>query len=170
MTRQQAVAVAFADADRRVRDLPDELSAIVLGTPNGQWGSSDWWRAGSRTDMRGQRSSPVSTRRGEGLGALGPGRAHGARARRGGAALLRYGGHALAAGFSLDAANFGTFNELVCAAVAEQLGDAPRERVFSVDAVVNIADLTPELCEVLAHSSPADRGITSLSSPRSTAR
>ena len=45
------------------------------------------------------------------------------------APLLRYGGHKVAAGFSLDPSRFEEFAEVVSAAVAGQLGDPPREKL-----------------------------------------
>ena len=47
--------------------------------------------------------------------------------------LLRYGGHAAAAGFSLRAEDFGRFRDLISEACAEQAPGRPRERVFHVD-------------------------------------
>jgi len=73
-------------------------------------------------------------------------------------ALLRYGGHAAAAGFSLEPAQFEEFSELVCEAVAAQLGGAPRERVVAIDAGIVVADATPSLCRELARMEPCGLG------------
>ena len=159
ITRQKAVAEAFVDADRKVRALPDDLSAIVLG--DASWPMGIVGLVAGRIADRYARPTFVAC--------LDPAEAKGsARSVRGvhmvraldaaAPALLRYGGHAAAAGFSLDAANFDQFNALVCGAVAEQLGDAPRERVFTVDAVVEISELTSELCTVLATLEPCGQG------------
>jgi single-stranded-DNA-specific exonuclease len=74
------------------------------------------------------------------------------------AALRRYGGHAFAAGFSLDAARFEEFAALVMPAVAAQMGEAPPERVFRVDAVVEAAELVPDLCRELSALEPCGQG------------
>jgi len=157
--RQRVVATALADADSRVRELDDDLPAIVLG--DAAWPMGIVGLVAGRLADRYARPTFVAC--------LDPAEAKGsARSVRdvhivraldaAAPALLRYGGHAQAAGFSLDAANFGEFATLVSADVAGQLGDARRERVFPIDAAVAIGDLTPDLCRVLAHLEPCGQG------------
>src|SRR5258706_27074 len=69
-------------------------------------------------------------------------------------ALLRYGGHALAAGFSLDPKRFEEFTELLMPAVAAQLGDSAPARAFHADAVVTAPGLVPGPCRRLGALEP----------------
>jgi len=73
-------------------------------------------------------------------------------------ALLRYGGHAAAAGFSLEPSRFEAFRELVTAAVAAQLNGAERERVYAIDCEISPADATPSLCHALMELEPCGQG------------
>jgi single-stranded-DNA-specific exonuclease len=72
--------------------------------------------------------------------------------------LIRYGGHAAAAGFSLRAEDLEGFRELVSQACAEQAGDRRRERVFHVDSEIACLDATPELCGQLEMVEPCGIG------------
>lgn len=159
VTRQQAVATALDAAERVVGGLPEELPAIVLG--DADWPMGIVGLVAGRIAERYARPTFVAC--------LDPGEAKGsARSVRGvhivtaldaaAPALLRYGGHAQAAGFSLEAHRFDEFRERVSSAVAEQLGDAPREKVHTVDAAVALNDLTPELCAELAVLEPCGQG------------
>jgi len=119
-SRQEAVAAALAEAEVRVAELPDEAPAIVIGDPGWPMGS---WTGGRTPDgavlaphLRGL----PRPRRGQGIGSLGCG-VHIVRALDHAAStLLRYGGHAAAAGFSLRAEDFGRFRDLISEACAEQ--------------------------------------------------
>lgn len=73
-------------------------------------------------------------------------------------ALLRYGGHTAAAGFSLEASRFAEFRVLVSDAVAAQLGGTTRERVFAIDSEITAAGATPALCRELARLEPCGLG------------
>ena len=70
--------------------------------------------------------------------------------------LLRYGGHAAAAGFSLEASRFDEFRELITASVGEQNAGVERRRDFAIDCEISGIDVTPELCQ-RARSARAQR-------------
>jgi single-stranded-DNA-specific exonuclease len=72
--------------------------------------------------------------------------------------LLRYGGHAAAAGFSLRAEDFGRFRDLISEACAAQAAGRPRERVFHVDSEIGCADATLDLCAQLQGVEPCGIG------------
>jgi len=74
--------------------------------------------------------------------------------------LIRYGGHAAAAGFSLDTNRFGMFRELVCDAVSAQLDGAVRERVYAIDCEISGLEATPEVCRALALLEPCGQGFS----------
>ncbi|MFN2452183.1 MAG: single-stranded-DNA-specific exonuclease RecJ [Candidatus Dormibacteria bacterium] len=158
-TRQRAVAEALADAERQVAELADDLPAIVLGDaawPMGivglvagriaeRYARPTFVACLDATEAKGSARSVRGVHMVKALDAAAP-------------ALLRYGGHAAAAGFSLDATRFNEFRDMVTAAVAAQLGGAPRERLFKVDAAVTLAELTPDLCGTLAALEPCGQG------------
>ena len=73
-------------------------------------------------------------------------------------ALLRYGGHAAAAGFSLDASRFDEFRELISASVGEQNAGIERTRDFAIDCEISGIDVTPELCRALDQLEPSGQG------------
>jgi single-stranded-DNA-specific exonuclease len=157
--RKAAVATALADADRRVSELPDDLPAIVIGDPG--WPMGIVGLVAGRLAERYARPAFVACLDGE----EGKGSArsvHGVHLVHAldlaSAPLLRYGGHAAAAGFSVDPARFDEFAQLVTAAVSEQLGNAAREKVWRVDAVVEVADVSPRLCAALAALEPCGQG------------
>jgi single-stranded-DNA-specific exonuclease len=72
--------------------------------------------------------------------------------------LLRYGGHRVAAGFSLEAGRFDDFAAAVSAAVGAQLGGAARERVVAIDGEITAADCVPATCDVLDLLEPCGQG------------
>jgi single-stranded-DNA-specific exonuclease len=157
--RKDAVAVALEQAFERIAELPDDLPALVLGDP--AWPMGIVGLVAGRITEKFARPSFVAC--------LDPEEAKGsARSVRGvhvvkaldaaAPALLRYGGHALAAGFSLDARRFEEFAALLLPAVAAQLGDGAPARVFHIDTVVTAADLVPELCRELAALEPCGQG------------
>jgi single-stranded-DNA-specific exonuclease len=157
--RQAAVAIALAQAEEMVAALPEDTPAIVLG-------SADWPMgivglvAGRLTERYARPSFIVCLDPAE---AKGSGRSipsvHIVEALDGAAAtLLRYGGHKVAAGFSLDAARFDDFAAAVSAAVAAQIGDAPRERVIAIDAEITVADCVPATCDLLDLLEPCGQG------------
>jgi single-stranded-DNA-specific exonuclease len=157
--RREAVAAALEQAEERIADLPDDLPAVILGDPS--WPMGIVGLVAGRITERYARPSFVAC--------LDPDEAKGsARSVRGvhvvkaldaaAPALLRYGGHALAAGFSLQASRFQEFTDLLMPAIAAQLGGSKPERVFRVDAVVSAADLVPELCRELSALEPCGQG------------
>jgi len=157
--RQDAVARALSEAEEKVAALPEDAPAIVLGDE--RWPMGIVGLVAGRIAERYARPTFVACLAGEeakGSARSVPGvhivAALGAAA----SCLLRYGGHAAAAGFSLEPSRFGEFAAQVGAAVAEQLADAPRERVFAVDAAVSLDDLTPQLCAELSVLEPCGQG------------
>lgn len=157
--RQAAVARAMAEAEERVAELRDDVPAIVLG--DARWPMGIVGLVAGRLAERYSRPTFICSLEGE--EAKGSARSvrgvHLVRALGEAAGcLLRYGGHAVAAGFSLEPGRLEEFATKVSAAVASQLGEAPRERVHSVEATVGIADLVPELCSELALLEPCGQG------------
>jgi single-stranded-DNA-specific exonuclease len=157
--RRDAVARALEQAEERIASLPDDLPAVILGDPGWPMGIVGLV-AGRITEKYARPSFVACLDAEEAKGS--------ARSVRGvhvvkaldtaAAALRRYGGHAFAAGFSLDAARFEEFAALLMPAVAAQMGDAPPERVFRVDAVVEAAELVPDLCRELSALEPCGQG------------
>ena len=157
--RQQAVAVALAEAEERVAAIDDDAPAIVLGDPG--WPMGIVGLVAGRLAERYARPAFVACL--DAVEAKGSARSAGGvhivRALDGAApALLRYGGHAAAAGFSLDAARFDEFRELISAAVGEQNAGMERQRDFLIDCAVSGLDVTPELCRALDQLEPSGQG------------
>jgi single-stranded-DNA-specific exonuclease len=158
-TRQQAVAAALAEAEERVAEIADDAPAIVLGDPGWPMGIVGLV-AGKLMERYGVPAFIVclDPREAKGSGRSVPG-VHIVRALDHAApALVRYGGHAAAAGFSLQPADLDRFRDLVTEACAAQLGGRARERVFRVDAEIRCADATPELCRLLEAVEPCGVG------------
>ena len=158
--RQQAVAAAMTGAEQLVADLDDDSPAIVLGDPS--WPMGVVGLVAGRLAERYARPAFIAC--------LDPGESKGSarsvpgvhivHALDGAAhALLRYGGHAAAAGFSLDAARFEEFRRLVVDAVDAQLNGKPRERVFAIDCEISAAEATPDLCRALDLLEPCGQGV-----------
>jgi single-stranded-DNA-specific exonuclease len=158
-SRQQAVALAMADAERMVADLPDDAPAIVLGSPDWPMGIVGLV-AGRLTERYARPSFIVCLDPTEAKGsARSISGVHIVEALDGAAAtMIRYGGHRAAAGFSLDAARLPDFAAAVSAAVAQQLGDAPRERVVAIDGEITTADCIPLTCDMLDGLEPCGIG------------
>jgi single-stranded-DNA-specific exonuclease len=157
--RRDAVAAALEQAEERVAHLPEDLPAIILG--DAAWPMGIVGLVAGRITERYARPSFVACLDGE--EAKGSARSvrgvHVVKALDAAApALLRYGGHALAAGFSLEPRRFEEFAELLLPAVAAQLGDSTPARVFRVDAVVTAAELVPQLCRELSALEPCGQG------------
>jgi single-stranded-DNA-specific exonuclease len=157
--RQQAVSDALAQAEERVAELDDDAPAIVLGDPG--WPMGIVGLVAGRLVERYARPAFVACldpqeAKGSARSVFG---VHIVRALDGAApALLRYGGHVAAAGFSLRADRFAEFRTAVEASVAEQLGGRPRERVFEIDGEVSADAATPELCSALEAMEPCGQG------------
>jgi single-stranded-DNA-specific exonuclease len=156
--RKLAVARALAEAEARVAGLADDAPAIVLGDPG--WPMGIVGLVAGRLAERYARPTFIACLDAEAKGSARSVRGvHLVQALdRAAAPLLRYGGHAAAAGFSLDPARWEEFSDLISAAVAEQIGDAERERVFRIDATVELAALTPALAAELAVLEPCGQG------------
>jgi len=157
--RQQAVAIALAQAEEQVTRIDDGAAAIVLGDPG--WPMGIVGLVAGRIAERYARPTfiasldPVEAKG----SARSAGGVHIVRALDGAAAsLLRYGGHAAAAGFSLDAVRFDEFRELVTASVGEQNAGLERRRDFAIDCEISGIDVTPELCRALDQLEPSGQG------------
>jgi len=157
--RQQAVAVALAQAEERVAAIDDDAAAIVLGDP--EWPMGIVGLVAGRIAERYARPTFIAC--------LDPAEAKGSARSAGGVhivkaldgaatSLLRYGGHAAAAGFSLDASRFDEFRELVTASVGEQNSGVERLRDFAIDCEISGIDVTPELCQALDQLEPSGQG------------
>jgi single-stranded-DNA-specific exonuclease len=158
--RQQAVAIALREAEQRVSELENDAAAIVLGDP--EWPMGIVGLVAGRLAERYARPAFIvclDETEAKGSARSVPG-VHLVRALDAAASeLLRYGGHAAAAGFSLAPARFGAFRELITQAVATQLDAAPRERVFAIDCEITAIDATPTLCRALEGIEPCGMGV-----------
>jgi single-stranded-DNA-specific exonuclease len=157
--RQQAVSQALAEAEAEVASLDDATPAIVVGSPG--WPMGIVGLVAGRLAERYARPAfvvcldPLESK-GSARSACG---VHVVRALDGAApALLRYGGHAMAAGFSLEEQRFAELRSLLCSAVERQLGDTPRERVHAIDCEISAAEATPGVCRALARLEPCGQG------------
>jgi single-stranded-DNA-specific exonuclease len=157
--RQRAVAIALAEAEEQVAAIDDDAAAIVLGDPG--WPMGIVGLVAGRLAERYARPAfiacldPVEAKG----SARSAGGVHIVRALDGAApALLRYGGHAAAAGFSLEASRFDEFRELITASVGEQNADLERLRDFPIDCEISGFDVTPELCRALDQLEPCGQG------------
>ncbi|MGA8523374.1 MAG: single-stranded-DNA-specific exonuclease RecJ [Candidatus Dormiibacterota bacterium] len=157
--RQQAVAVALAEAEEQVALVDDDAPAIVLGDPG--WPMGIVGLVAGRIAERYARPTfvacldPVEAKG----SARSAGGVHIVKALDGAAgSLLRYGGHAAAAGFSLDVGRFDEFRELVTASVGEQNAGLERRRDFAIDCEISGIDVTPDLCRALDQLEPRGQG------------
>jgi single-stranded-DNA-specific exonuclease len=157
--RQQAVALALAQAEEQVADIPEDAAAIVLGDAG--WPMGIVGLVAGRLAERYARPTFIAC--------LDPMEAKGSARSAGGVhivkaldgaatSLLRYGGHAAAAGFSLEASRFDEFRDLVAASVGEQNAEVERMRDFAVDCEISGVDVTPELCQALDQLEPSGQG------------
>jgi single-stranded-DNA-specific exonuclease len=157
--RQQAVATALAQAEEQVAEIDEDAAAIVLGDPG--WPMGIVGLVAGRLAERYARPTfiacldPVEAKG----SARSAGGVHIVKALEGAAtSLLRYGGHAAAAGFSLDAARFDEFRDLITASVGVQNAGIERQRDFSIDCEISGIDVTPELCRALDQLEPSGQG------------
>ena len=158
-SRQAAVAAALEQAEERVDEIPDDAPAIVVGDPSWPMGIVGLV-AGKLMERYAIPAFVVCLDPAEakGSGRSVPG-VHIVRALdRAAPTLIRYGGHAAAAGFSLRAEDLERFRELVFQACAEQAGDRRRERIFHVDSEIACLDATPALCAQLEMVEPCGIG------------
>ncbi len=68
--------------------------------------------------------------------------------------LLAGGGHAMAAGFTIEAAKLDAFHAYLCEALGLAVEEARREKILWCDGVVNAAGLTVSLAEMLERAGP----------------
>ena len=157
--RQAAVAVAMAEAEVMVAEIAEDAPAIVLGSPSWPMGIVGLV-AGRLTERYARPTFVVCLDPAEAKGsARSIAGVHIVEALDGAAStLLRYGGHKVAAGFSLEAARFDEFADAVRNAVAAQLGDAPRERVMAIDGEITTAECVPGTCDLLDMLEPCGQG------------
>jgi len=158
-SRQAAVVSALRQAEERVAEIPEDAPAIVLGDPGWPMGIVGLV-AGKLMERYAVPAFVVclDPQEAKGSGRSVPG-VHIVRALdRAAPTLLRYGGHAAAAGFSLRAEDFDRFRELACEACAQQAGDRPRQRIFHVDGTIRCADATLQLCDQLEAVEPCGIG------------
>ena len=159
LERQQAVASALAQAEEQMAEYPDDAHAIVLGDPG--WPMGIVGLVAGRIMERyalptfavclDAKEAKGSARSVEGV--------HIVKALDHAApALLRYGGHMAAAGFSLDASRFAEFRELIELGCAAQMNGRIRQRVFHIDTHVSGAEINPALCEELQALEPCGIG------------
>jgi single-stranded-DNA-specific exonuclease len=157
--RQQAVAVALAQAEEQVAAIDDDAPAIVLG--DSTWPMGIVGLVAGRLAERYARPAfiacldPVEAKG----SARSAGGVHIVKALDGAAtSLLRYGGHAAAAGFSLEASRFDEFRDLISASVGQQNAGVERQRDFIIDSEISGIDVTPELCHALDQLEPSGQG------------
>lgn len=72
--------------------------------------------------------------------------------------LTRYGGHSMAAGFSLPAAGIYQFRRALSRAVREQAGDAPPSPVLAIDGYLELAELSLDLTADFERLAPFGNG------------
>lgn len=157
--RQAAVARACAQAEERVRDLPEDTPAIVLGDPDWEMGIVGLV-AGRLTERYARPSFVVCLDPEEAKGSARsvPG-VHVVEALDAAASsLIRYGGHRLAAGFSLQAPDLEEFATAVSAGVAAQLDGRPPVRLVAIDGEISMAACCGEqaaaTCDLLDRLEP----------------
>lgn len=146
--RKAALEVAMVEAERQVARLSDKTAAIVIGSAD--WPMGIVGLVAGRIAEKYQRPTLA-------LSLVEPEAKGSARSNSGvhifeaieqaakSGTILRYGGHAMAAGFSIDAKRFRQFKTAVQRAVQLQLSSAPRERVLPIDCVLEGRDVTPAL-------------------------
>lgn len=76
--------------------------------------------------------------------------------------LLGYGGHAMAAGLSLESERIPEFRQAFCRTVGEILGEERQEPVLQIDAYIPLSELTPELVLDFERLAPFGAGNPSL--------
>jgi single-stranded-DNA-specific exonuclease len=82
--------------------------------------------------------------------------------------LLGFGGHAMAAGLSLETERIPEFRRAFCRTVGEIVGDGQGERVLQIDAYIPLSELTPDLVIDFERLAPFGAGnpALTLASPR----
>ncbi|HUY53878.1 MAG TPA: single-stranded-DNA-specific exonuclease RecJ [Candidatus Nanopelagicaceae bacterium] len=154
-SRRRSLSEALELARPMVERLPDELAAIVIGDqafPSGVVGL-----VAGRLAEEFQRPSFVYSRggaewRGSARGAPGLNIVEALASCSG--ALLRYGGHRSAGGFSVRPESVEQFEQAVVAAVGQQLGSREPCRVFQIDALAELAECNLKTADELAALGP----------------
>ena len=146
--RKAVLEKAMVEAERQVARLSPHTPAIVIGSPD--WPMGIVGLIAGRIAEKYQRPTlAVSLQEPEAKGsARSNSGVHIVQALEQASAsgtIIRYGGHSLAAGFSIDPAKFKQFRTAVQKAVAKQLGSTPRERVLDVDCVLEGRDVSTAL-------------------------
>lgn len=72
--------------------------------------------------------------------------------------ITKFGGHAMAAGLSIEAKNLDTFREVFAETVAATLGRDRLERLVESDGVLEAGDFTMEVAEMLQEAGPWGQG------------
>ena len=72
--------------------------------------------------------------------------------------MLRYGGHAMAAGFSLEPQRFEEFRDAVIAAVAQQAPQPNPEKLMRIDCLLEGREATPYLARLVDRMQPFGMG------------
>ncbi len=155
LARKQAVERAMEGAEAQVAKLPDNAAAIVVGDPAWPMGIVGLV-AGRLAEKYGCPAFAASLSPPE---AKGSARSHGttnivdvlSEVKQ---YLVRFGGHAPAAGFALDPKEFQNFARAVNNAVAKRTMGQPRSSDVVVDAVIEAQDLRMALHSLLARLEP----------------
>ena len=153
--RRAAVDVALAEAEKMVAKMPDNTPAIVVGSPNWPMGIVGLV-AGRLAERYGRPAFALALTTPEAKGsARSAGGVHVVDALSDArSTVIRFGGHAPAAGFAVDPARFPAFRKAVMAACAKQIGSAPRQVPVVIDAVISATDLTLPLTALLDRLEP----------------
>ena len=72
--------------------------------------------------------------------------------------LINGGGHAMAAGFTVDEARLGEFTDYLADHISRQLGDAPLAPRLSLDGALSLSGVTTETVELLERAGPFGAG------------
>lgn len=157
--RQRLTAEIVREARARVLDLPDDLPAIVLGSPD--WPLGVIGLAASRLVEEFYRPAFVfnlaedesrgSARSIDGLHLVGCLDACAPL-------LLRYGGHAMAAGMTVRRDQFEALAEAIRRHVASALDEDAYRRPIPVEATASLADLMPSLHQEIQMLAPFGLG------------
>ncbi len=157
--RQRLTAEIVKDARAQVLDLPDDVPAIVLGSPNWPLGViglaasrlvEEFYRPAfvfnlAEEESRGSARSIDGLHLVDCLDACAP-------------LLLRYGGHAMAAGMTVRRDQFEALAEAIRRHVASALDGAAYRRSIKVEAKASLADLKPSLHQEIQMLAPFGLG------------
>ncbi|KXK25972.1 MAG: Single-stranded-DNA-specific exonuclease RecJ [candidate division WS6 bacterium OLB20] len=151
--RQQLTQTMLAEADQQLKDVSSDLLFVHAdGWSEGVVGLV----AGKISDRyyRPALAASVSGTTVKGSARSIPGFDITAAIERAAHILMRYGGHAQAAGFTLHRDNLEEFKSILLQSATEALTDELRERLLKVDAQISLADVTSDLVTQLARLEP----------------